>query len=265
MNEDKLTQKVMGKLVSIERKRVRAWMWWFGGVLGGLVLVGLTMWVLLGVELNRRELAQLLTLLGEDKEIVWEYGREVISTVAAELPYVYILGGVAGVVLLFLWLGINKARRETVSQKRKQLIEYDKRMGKTGKNNWWVWIAAVALVLGAAVILRSGVGLGGVKEEGVGQEMPEATGTGESEKTVELVILEPVASEAAVTTPKVKIAGRTAPGAEVFVNEIELTADEKGNFEVFYSLEEGENYILVVANDEGGDFAEEELVVVYTP
>jgi hypothetical protein len=65
-------------------------------------------------------------------------------------------------------------------------------------------------------------------------------------------------------TAKVTVKGVTVPQADVFVNEMQLTADAKGNFSTNVTLEEGENYILVSANDEEGKTAEQEIVVTYT-
>lgn len=67
------------------------------------------------------------------------------------------------------------------------------------------------------------------------------------------------------TTNQVTVKGKTSPNAEVFVNDEELTADASGNFSQALTLEEGENYILVVANDADGNFAEKEISVTYTP
>ncbi|RJR25530.1 hypothetical protein C4578_01315 [Candidatus Microgenomates bacterium] len=60
----------------------------------------------------------------------------------------------------------------------------------------------------------------------------------------------------------VEVRGKTLAQAEVFVNDKETVADKDGSFNVSLELEEGENYILVVAGNEIGD-AEEELVVYY--
>jgi len=49
--------------------------------------------------------------------------------------------------------------------------------------------------------------------------------------------------------------------ADVFVNEIDTKADASGNFRVSYSLELGDNYLIVGANDEFGNFKEYELMV----
>jgi hypothetical protein len=75
-----------------------------------------------------------------------------------------------------------------------------------------------------------------------------------------------------VTSPKsgttvnssgILVTGKTAPGADVFVNEKDVKADSQGNFSVSYTLDEGENYLIVGANDEYGNFSEQELVVFF--
>lgn len=66
-----------------------------------------------------------------------------------------------------------------------------------------------------------------------------------------------------VTSPTVIVAGQTAPNAEVFVNDASGTADANGNFAISTPLDEGENTVVVVANDDNGNSTEQELTVVY--
>ncbi|MEK7165382.1 MAG: hypothetical protein AAB874_01060 [Patescibacteria group bacterium] len=61
----------------------------------------------------------------------------------------------------------------------------------------------------------------------------------------------------------IKITGTTTSGADVFVNENDAKADSRGNFSVSYTLEEGENYLIVGANDENGNFDEVDLMIYY--
>ncbi len=66
-----------------------------------------------------------------------------------------------------------------------------------------------------------------------------------------------------VNTPNIQVKGKTVPNADVFVNEKDAKADAQGNFSVAYNLDEGENYLVVGANDEFGNFNEVELTVYY--
>lgn len=79
-----------------------------------------------------------------------------------------------------------------------------------------------------------------------------------------LIVTNPTTGQT-VTTAQVTIKGKTSPKAEVFVNDAELVADASGNFSQVVVLEDGENYILVVANDVDGNFAEKELSITYEP
>ena len=64
-----------------------------------------------------------------------------------------------------------------------------------------------------------------------------------------------------VNTVSTLVKGKTSPNAEVFINEKVLKADSNGEFSTSVTLEEGENYILVSANDEQGNYAEKEVMV----
>jgi hypothetical protein len=79
---------------------------------------------------------------------------------------------------------------------------------------------------------------------------------------IPLTISQP-AGGTTVNRPSVTVKGKTAPRAEVFVNDYQTAADSKGNFSATLSLDEGENYLVVVANDTNGQSAEQEITVNY--
>lgn len=71
------------------------------------------------------------------------------------------------------------------------------------------------------------------------------------------------ANNATVTSGTVIVRGKTVPNADVFVNDAETKADASGNFSASLTLDEGENPIVVVANDTNGDTAEQNILVTY--
>lgn len=73
------------------------------------------------------------------------------------------------------------------------------------------------------------------------------------------------ANNSTVANPSVVVKGKTVAGAEVFVNDLETKADAAGYFSVTMTLDEGDNYILVVANDINGNYSEKDLTVTYSP
>src|SRR3990167_6565182 len=88
---------------------------------------------------------------------------------------------------------------------------------------------------------------------------PAGGGQGKTESTQEetvninegitIVVSLPV-DKSIVNTPSVLVKGTTAPNAEVFINEKDLKSDTQGSFSTTILLEEGDNYILVAANDD---------------
>ena len=79
---------------------------------------------------------------------------------------------------------------------------------------------------------------------------------------ISLTISSPV-NGATVTTDSVVVRGKTKPNAEVFVNDEATVADTSGNFSVTLNLDEGDNPIVISANDADGNVAEKELIVNY--
>lgn len=73
------------------------------------------------------------------------------------------------------------------------------------------------------------------------------------------------ANNSTVASSSVIVRGKTVANADVFVNDAETKSDGSGSFSVTLTLDEGENYILVVANDANGNYSEKDLTVTYTP
>ena len=68
-----------------------------------------------------------------------------------------------------------------------------------------------------------------------------------------------------VKTQTVTIKGKTVPNGDVFVNDTKAAADSQGNFSSAITLDEGENTIILTANDVDGNSTEMELVLNYEP
>lgn len=64
-----------------------------------------------------------------------------------------------------------------------------------------------------------------------------------------------------VNNPIINISGKTISNAYIFINEQELKADLNGNFTSATTLEEGENFILIVASDDLGNSVEKDILV----
>lgn len=102
-------------------------------------------------------------------------------------------------------------------------------------------------------------------EESKPQEISESSkSTVVLPKDITLQVTQP-GNGAVVTSATVTVRGKTAPRAEVFVNDSETVADASGNFSVVLTLDEGENPIVIFANDADGKTAEEEMTVTYNP
>ena len=64
-----------------------------------------------------------------------------------------------------------------------------------------------------------------------------------------------------VNNPIVNISGKTIPNAYIFINEQELRADINGGFVSATTLDEGENFILIVTSDDLGNSIEKDILV----
>lgn len=75
-----------------------------------------------------------------------------------------------------------------------------------------------------------------------------------------LTISSPLSNQT-VSDTSILVKGMTVPQTSVMMNEFELTADSQGNFSKSLSLDEGENYINVVAYNSEGQVVEKELII----
>jgi hypothetical protein len=118
-------------------------------------------------------------------------------------------------------------------------------------------VLVFVVIVGYFIYSQDKLGMGW----GINQKPAYTTETGNivSEK-ISLDVSAP-ADGATLNSASVAVKGTTSPGAEVFVNDKETKADSNGNFSIMVSLDEGENQIVVIANDADGNTAEKDLVV----
>jgi hypothetical protein len=81
--------------------------------------------------------------------------------------------------------------------------------------------------------------------------------------TLDLVIMSPQ-SDTTVNATSITVKGTVNPKAYVIINEYDITPGKDGSFEQKIALDEGENYISIVAYDDDGNSSERELLVVRT-
>lgn len=91
-----------------------------------------------------------------------------------------------------------------------------------------------------------------------------ASPTGQPSNDISLTVAEP-ADKSTVSAASVTVRGKTVAGADIFVNDTEGKADADGNYAVSVSLGEGDNPLVVVANDANGNSAEKDITVTYAP
>ena len=80
---------------------------------------------------------------------------------------------------------------------------------------------------------------------------------------INLLISSPI-SGAEVDSTSISVMGTTGKNVNVIVNEQEITSNTDGTFKATVLLDEGENYISIVAYDELGNSAEREIMVTRT-
>ena len=75
-----------------------------------------------------------------------------------------------------------------------------------------------------------------------------------------LTVISP-ANGATLNSASVIVTGKTSPRAEVFINDKETKAGADGKFSLKITLDEGQNVVVVMANDEAGNVVEQDISV----
>ncbi len=95
-----------------------------------------------------------------------------------------------------------------------------------------------------------------------GKKQPSPTSKPLVDIPIALDISQPL-DKSTATQSALLVKGTTKPNAEVIINDLETTADSKGNFSGKLTLDEGDNPIVVVVIDSDGNSNEKEIVVTY--
>lgn len=92
---------------------------------------------------------------------------------------------------------------------------------------------------------------------------PSASVSPQNDSQINLIITFPI-SGTEINTSEVNVSGSTEPGASVSVNDKEVIAGKDGSFKTTIAIDEGDNYISVVAYNDLGNVAEREIVITRT-
>jgi hypothetical protein len=130
-----------------------------------------------------------------------------------------------------------------------------------------IWVAKEkGLIKSAQEVINDGQGMLDESNEFIESdridEYSEESGEAKYQESLSLVITNPT-DGTTVPSANLNVTGKTASGAEVFVNDKETKAEINGNFSVNITIDEGENIIVVIANDLEGNYIEKEIKVTY--
>lgn len=78
---------------------------------------------------------------------------------------------------------------------------------------------------------------------------------------LKLTLSNPSTTIVSASTGSVVVTGATSPFTSLIINEFELTSDASGNFSKSIALDEGDNYISIIAYSLDGASAEKEIIV----
>jgi uncharacterized membrane protein (DUF485 family) len=133
MKNSKLTQKIMKKVVTFEKKRVIIWILRAIVLVFGFGLIGLIVLGFVSQELARTGSFELLTLFGEDKEVIAEFWQETVLTFWEELPKREVFILIFSLIITIIIIILAKKRWPIIKRKINGLEKYKKSLNN--KNN----------------------------------------------------------------------------------------------------------------------------------
>ncbi len=128
MKKIDITKSVMERIVKIEKRRTWVWIWRF--VILNLVLVmgGLGFLIIAGKQIFEMDTLSILSLFGEDREIISGFWQDSISTFWEELPKVQLGIGVGLLIIVVIFIWIKRKRIKLMIKKIKNIAMYSKRV-----------------------------------------------------------------------------------------------------------------------------------------
>lgn len=122
-----LTKSVMDKIVKLERKRSWLWISRFITIVGILIAGALVFLLFAAKDIAERDTFSLLTLFGEDKEIIQEFWQDTLATFWEELPQRKLEIGFGLIVIAVILFFINRKKIKLMVRKIKNIAKYNKK------------------------------------------------------------------------------------------------------------------------------------------
>jgi len=123
----------MKKVVTFEKKRVIIWILRAIVLVFGFGLIGLIVLGFVSQELARTGSFELLTLFGEDKEVIAEFWQETVLTFWEELPKREVFILIFSLIITIIIIILAKKRWPIIKRKINGLEKYKKSLNN--KNN----------------------------------------------------------------------------------------------------------------------------------
>ncbi len=281
MNNDELTSSVMKRVVSFEKRRISRFFILFTSVLAGLIFVFVLVSARVIADLNTQGSWDILDFFREDWEIISEFWQDSVLTFLMEFPVYKAIIAVASLICIGVIILATAHKRDNLQKKIRSIdlsgIQYYKEDMHMAKNTIVSVVIVVILALAGSLFVYMQTGRkntvsennkgtfpaeersGSLETEPV-NESPGTISTTAPSSPMTLTVSYPL-DRATVSTAGITVKGTTSPQAEVFVNETEVVANANGAFSAYITLEEGDNYIVIVATDQDGNSVEKEMTV----
>lgn len=121
MKDIDISKSVMHKVALFEKQRIRVWLTGFLSLVALFVLVsGVTIW-LAARQIMEQQSLELLTLFGEDPEIIREFWKDTLDIFWTEFPVRLLFVGVAAIIVLIFIFMKTRKNRNILQKKMKQL------------------------------------------------------------------------------------------------------------------------------------------------
>lgn len=116
----------MKKVVNFEARRSRLWIGFFVAAIFLLTVIFVVFFAIAGAKIGERQTLDLLTLFGEDREIIAEFWQDTLLTFWEELPQKTLFITLLTLFFTAVFLWATRGKRRVIKRKLEELARYQK-------------------------------------------------------------------------------------------------------------------------------------------
>ena len=127
MKSTNISERVLERVIQLERRRIAVWWRKFWIVISVFVLLSITTLGITGFGLWQQRTFDLFAIFAEDSEIIVDYWQDTFMVFFAELPVEYVFYAAVGAVGILVVVILTQKRRKILRRRSQEVAFYRKK------------------------------------------------------------------------------------------------------------------------------------------